>query len=594
MRFPSLDALAARGKQVLVRFPIVLLAGAAAAAAAIAASTDGASEVWTRVTLVAALGLPLFAALAFLAEAQGWPRGRRLIVVLAGGLGLAAFYTVWPGVEVKHHAVRYFQLSAALHLLVAFLPFLGRQESPAFWQFNRRLFLSFLRAVVFSGVLFVGLAIAIAALDKLFGFDVESETYLRLWFVLAFVVNTWIFLAGVPDDIPALASDPEYPRALKVFTQYILTPLVAVYLLILLAYLVKILVTGEWPSGWIGYLVTSVSVAGILGFLLVHPLRDDPGEAWIRTFRRWLFIGLIPAAAMLLVAFAKRIVPYGLTELRYLGVVLGLWLLAVAILYTVRREHGIRIIPLSLALLLLVTLFGPLGATHRAVVSQGKRFAREIAAARTTPSPDVVTPAEAEASGALRFLVEHGADGSIAAAFDGQMPGGIVLPDTIRYRTDSLSRAIMVAASLDYSRWETAGRMRTGHFGYHAAEAGAIPIAGYDWIVPVRFRDTTPVAAGSDTLRFDFDSVAQRLRVQTGSAGVIEFDLASLVNRLEASPSADPERGGIAPELMRVPALGDSMNGLLLLSWINGRRQDGGARIDGMNGQLLIGAPGLE
>src|SRR5687768_10973693 len=125
MRFPSLDALAIRGRDVLVRFPLVLLAGVVAATAAIAASTDGASDNWARAALVAALGLPLFAALAFLAEAREWPRGRLLVLAVGGALALAAFYLVWPGVDEKHHAIRYFQLSAALHLLVAFLPFVG-------------------------------------------------------------------------------------------------------------------------------------------------------------------------------------------------------------------------------------------------------------------------------------------------------------------------------------------------------------------------------------------------------------------------------------------------------------------------------------
>ena len=204
---------------------------------------------------------------------------------------LAGFYWVWPGLDRRHEAIRYFQLSAALHLGVAFLPFLGAAESVAFWQYNRRLFLGFLRAVVFSAVLFVGIAIALGALDQLFGVDIDGETYLRIWFIIAFVVNTWIFLAAVPEDLAALGNETDYPRGLKVFAQYILTPLAFTYLIILLAYLVKIVAGGEWPSGWIGWLVASVSVTGILGYLLVHPLRSDPEEGWIRTYARWLFVG---------------------------------------------------------------------------------------------------------------------------------------------------------------------------------------------------------------------------------------------------------------------------------------------------------------
>src|SRR5206468_2806846 len=126
---------------------------------------------------------------------------------------------------------------------------------------------------------------------------------------------------------------------------------------------IKIVAGGEWPSGWIGWLVASVSVTGLLGFLLVHPLRSDPNEGWIRTYARWLFVGLIPAALMLLVAFWKRIVPYGLTEPRVMGLVLGFWLLGIACLFTARPSSSIRSIPVSLALLLLITLYGPVSLT---------------------------------------------------------------------------------------------------------------------------------------------------------------------------------------------------------------------------------------
>jgi hypothetical protein len=590
MRFPSFSALVTRAREVLERFPFTLLAGVVAAVFAIIASRNGASDTWARLAMVALLGLPLSFALTLLGELRGWSLARRSLAMLGAAALLAAFFFAWPGLDDKHDAIRYFQLSAALHLAVAFLPFIGMEENAAFWQYNRRLFLSFLRAVVFSAVLFAGLSLALAALDKLFGLDVPDETYLRLWFVIAFIGNTWIFLAGVPEDVPTLASDREYPRALKIFTQYILTPLVAVYMLILLAYLVKIIITSEWPSGWIGYLVTGVSVAGILGFLLVHPLRDEPEEGWIRTYRRWLFIALIPAAVMLLVAFFKRIAPYGLTELRYLGLLLGVWLLAIAVLFTVRREHGIRVIPLSLAVLLLVTLYGPLGATHRAVASQGARLGRELAAARTPASPGVVTPAEVQASAALRFLIEHHAREKIATAFGGTLPGGVVLPDSLRYRADSLGKAIMAAASLDYSPWGLEGAPRPGFFSYHANADEAIPVRGFAWMVTINMRDSV-VTVGSDTLRVSFDSTAQKLGVSSANGLALSFALAPLLDSLDSATV-----GGVIGYRDRVPARemylfssGGERDGALQLMQVNGQHEKSGRQIQGFTARLLLG-----
>lgn len=457
MRFPSVLALAQRAREVLLRFPWTIAAGVAAAVATIVVTTDPGDEAqWARIAMVAALGLPLTVALTLLAEERGWSPAKSAGVNAAGVVLLVLFYLIWPGPERKHEVIRYLQLSAALHLLVAFLPFQGQRESGAFWQYNRRLFLAILRAGLFSFVLQVGLMIALGALDQLFGVDVPEELYARLGVVILFVVNTWIFLADVPRGLAGLAGDTSYPRVLKVFAQYILTPLVFTYLVILLAYLIKILVGGEWPSGWVGWLVTSVAAAGLLGFLLVHPLRDDAGEGWIRTYTRWLFIGLIPSAVMLLVAFWKRILPYGLTEPRLLGILLGIWLLAVAINYTLRREAGIRRIPVTLAALLLLTLYGPLSVTALSVRSQSRRLARVVS------NPSEGEKSDREASAALRYLLEHGDREAVAAAFPGELPtlDWDSLPGSRERREQAATRTLAgpgVRYVGEYSPWEETG-----------------------------------------------------------------------------------------------------------------------------------------
>ena len=61
--------------------------------------------------------------------------------------------------------------------------------------------------------------------------DDSAEAYGRLDLMLLFVFNTWFFLAGVPGDFAALDESREFPRGIRVFAQYILAPLVGVYLL---------------------------------------------------------------------------------------------------------------------------------------------------------------------------------------------------------------------------------------------------------------------------------------------------------------------------------------------------------------------------
>jgi hypothetical protein len=583
MRLPSLVTLAERVREVLVRFPWTLAAGILAAIAAINGTTRSGGHAghdeWLRIAAVAALGLALTVALTLVAEERGWSSARKAGLNAAGVALLGLFYLAWPGPEQKHEAIRYFQLSAGLHLLVATLPFLGQRETNAFWQYNRRLFLGFLRAAIFSFVLYVGLAIALVALDKLFGVDVPSELYARLYLVVVFVINTGIFLAAVPRGLGELAADASYPRVLKVFAQYILTPLVFIYLLMLLAYLVKIVGGGEWPSGWIGWLVTSVAVAGLLGFLLVHPLRDDADEAWIRTYSRWLFIGLIPAAGMLLVAFWKRILPYGLTEPRLLGVLLGLWLLVIAVSYTIRRDMGIRRIPVTLAALLLLTLYGPLSVTSLSVSSQGRRLADLVSRPHEGDHP------QREASAALRFLLDHGARREIAAAVPGELPN--VKWDSLairRDRRDSVASQILAGAGMRYvSEYASSPE---GYLYLRARRGAARQIGGYEWMLNVSARDTTVAVAGADSVRVRFDTVSGTARVRVGRDS-LTFDVGRLSSTL--AESSDVRRYEVPEERLRLDAAIPGRRGTLMLESIEGRRAGKAVRVTGWQGTLFLG-----
>jgi hypothetical protein len=583
MRFPALVTLSNRAQEVLLRFPWTIGAGVLAAVTAILATTKSADPEWARIAMVAALGLPLTVAITLLAEERGWSAARTATINAAGVALLGLFYLVWDGPEPKHEAIRYFQLSAGLHLLVAVLPFVGQRETNAFWQYNRRLFLGFLRAGVFSAVLYLGLVVALVALDKLFGVDVPGDLYGRLWLANIFVVNTWIFLADVPRDLRQLVGDTSYPRVLKVFAQYILTPLVFIYLAILLAYLVKIVLGGEWPSGWIGWLVTSVAVAGLLGFLLVHPLRNDAGEGWIRTYTRWLFIGLIPAAIVLLAAFWKRVLPYGLTELRLLGVLLGLWLLAIAVSYTLRQDSGIRRIPVTLALLLLATIYGPLSVTSLSVASQGRRLARLVA---SRPGEQTAQGGRngREASAALRFLLEHGARRQVAAAIPGELPK--VAWDSLpgdRVKRETAAAQILETIAIPYVS-EHSSR-NEGYLYVWARQDSVTPISGYDWMLTVSQYDKTPIVVGQDTVHARFDSVSGVLRVRVGGDS-LNFDLRRLAGAMDHEPSAGAQ---VAGERLRVETAGRKHKAMLALESLNGKRAADSVQVDRWQGRLFLG-----
>ena len=346
MRFPSLDILWAAARAALLRFPMVMLCAVVGAVAAITAVEVSDPDNWVKVFLSAQLGLPFMFAITLAGEARGWPPARvwalRGIAVLAlAGYGVT-FDPDYDVVSFTRHA----QYTVGALLLVAFLPYRIQEQLNGFWQYNRALFTRLCVAVLYSAVLCGGLELALVGIDQLLGVNIPDELYFHLFATIGMVVMPWVFAGGVPRDIPALDRDTEYPKGLKVFAQYILLPIVIIYLAILMIYLGKIVVTRVWPSGWIGWMVSIVAVVGIFANLLVHPVRDREGNQWVRTYARWYYIVMVPAAVMLLLAVGKRIDQYGITENRYILAVLGTWLLGLCVYFTLRTSRNIKAIPI--------------------------------------------------------------------------------------------------------------------------------------------------------------------------------------------------------------------------------------------------------
>ncbi len=361
------------------RFPEACLSAALATVAAIVL-LDSESSLWWGLLRVGTLGVPLFLAVALFAE-RGL-RGRQGPAPLLSGLVLraaaagllVALYLAFARWAYLNVPQRYVHISITLHLLVAAAPCIQGGEAYGFWHFNRRLLFRLVLATIYGGAIFVGLVLALAALDNLFGVEVPDRSYLRLLFVVGLLFHPLFFLAGVPRDFASLNDDRFNPPGLRLFSQFVMVPLVALYVAILTAYLGKVLTTGIWPSGWIGYLVSGLATVGILSLLIVHPDRLAGERSWIDRYARSFWIAILPSAAMVLAALWQRVDQYGLTERRYFLGVLAIWLTAGAIVAALTGTRRIRWIPATLALLGIVTSIGPWSAYAVATRSQVQRL----------------------------------------------------------------------------------------------------------------------------------------------------------------------------------------------------------------------------
>ncbi|HEY9197615.1 MAG TPA: DUF4153 domain-containing protein [Mucilaginibacter sp.] len=375
MKFPSIKNLADSFWSTIKNYPFELLF-------ALAGTIAGTIEVelrhlnrvhegWLmRGVMTANLGLLLsLSATLFTRSRDTNQRNKLLLKIAAAVLSVLLFFVIDPSVRVADY-IRFFLFCLAFHLLVSFAAFTGKGRINGFWQFNKTLFLRFLTGALYGVVLFLGIAAAIGATNFLFSFNFEWDTYAILWIWIVGTFTTTFFLAGVPVVTAQPDEDLGYPKALKIFTQYVLIPLSTVYVIILLAYEIKILVQWSLPKGLVSNLVLGYAVFGILSLLLVYPVREQAENKWIKVFARSFYFLLIPLLGLLFVAVGVRVFKYGITEWRYFLIALACWLLFISVYFLAFKKQNIKLIPISLCILTLLSVYGPQSAFSVSMYSQ--------------------------------------------------------------------------------------------------------------------------------------------------------------------------------------------------------------------------------
>ncbi len=379
MRLPSLESLVSKTSFTFKRFPFALAAAICGSVYCIFLvnlryDVKESHYYYTNIIMTCYIGMLLFLAIQIFVERKKIKNPTALLLKLLAVAILIAYYFSLPAKFMVISFTRFSLFTIALHLIIAFVPFTAKDELNGFWQYNKILFLRILLSALYTIVLYLGLALAILAVEKLFKVDVNNKIYPDLWIVLAGIFNTWFFLAGIPLDFSLLDFKKDYPKGLKIFTQYILLPLISIYLLILYAYMFKIILTAQWPAGWVSYLVIGFSVGGILSLLLIYPVRNDENNKWILIFSRFFYFALFPLIILLFLAVKRRVSDYGITEQRYFIFILALWLLFIAVYFLFSKSKNIKVIPVSLCILTLAVSFGPWGAFHVSLTSQENRL----------------------------------------------------------------------------------------------------------------------------------------------------------------------------------------------------------------------------
>lgn len=379
----SLEKLTEGIRLSLAKYPISILFAAIAAMLLITtfnAADQNDTEDLIPYIIGCAMGISLFFAIHTALENKTWPG---YVKGLGMVMGLGILWLIVSDIKNQmdsgsdqSQAIQIFGYGLLTHLVVAFLPFIGNFKINAFWQYNKSLFIRAFTTILYTGVLYAGISGAILAISELFDVNFGSNIYANLWFIMALPMSVIIFCAGVPTDINELESSTDLPKGLRIFVQFILIPLVVLYLLILYAYMGKIIVQWSLPQGWVTILIMVFSVLGMLAMLLVHPYQHQKENSWVKWYTKGYYVALLPLLILQYVAIFTRIGDYGFTAPRWAVLAITVWLTWITLYNVFFKGRNIVLIPLTLFITAFLFLLGPLSHKSISISSQTAKINR--------------------------------------------------------------------------------------------------------------------------------------------------------------------------------------------------------------------------
>lgn len=327
-------------------------------------------ETVEKIALVLGLGIPLSLCISLLIEKFNRKNSSySLLLFVAGGLFLIVYYNFF--LDNKSLVAAYRYLATLIFLILAFIyiPRIGKNKDYEYYILD--VLQSFAITFIYSAVLYIGISIILVTIDQLFDINIKSELYLYTFFIIVFVFAASLFLSKLP-SIEREYKDIRYNKSLTVLLTYIVIPLITIYTLILYLYFAKILLTRQWPRGLVSHLVLWYSTVSVGVIFLLTPILEENKIA--KLFKQVFPKIILPVLLMMFLSIYKRVAQYGITENRYFVIVLGLWVLATMLYFSIKKPLKNILIPISLSIIVLVSVYGPLSSFSVSKYSQNKRF----------------------------------------------------------------------------------------------------------------------------------------------------------------------------------------------------------------------------
>ena len=335
------------------------------------------SEIHKMLTLIG-LSLPLTAALELIREKYLSDKNKCIIRVLNVVITVIfiIFYRFYylngkdkAGILILNNIEKLIATGIIFFLLFLLVPIIGKKDEEE--KYFQSVVVDKTVTILYSMVLFLGLTAVFLTVDGLSLIKLKEQIYIEIWLFVVFVF-AMIFFASKLKKVDENLEEYEIHKIFRFLIYFIVIPLITIYTGILYIYFGKMLITKSWPQGLVSHLILWYTIFSLFIMIMVTPMREKDPVA--KVFKKYFPFASIPLLALSIVSISKRISQYGVTELRYFIVLLGIWLIFCMVSSIFKAR--LSVILISLIAVVYISVFSPINNRRITIMSQNKRLER--------------------------------------------------------------------------------------------------------------------------------------------------------------------------------------------------------------------------
>lgn len=472
--------------------------------------------------------------------------GRRIFLYTAAFLLTILFYLSIKQLSVNGSEMITRTAISMFALFIAYIWLAVVNSTFSFSESFMAAFKAFFQSAFFSGIIFLGCAAIIAAIDLLIT-PVDSNTYAHTANIVFIIIAPLFFLSLIPvypgrervelrvetDEAQRVVIQRRTgcPKFLDVLLSYIIIPLSSIFTVILLVYIILNIGGKFWTNNLLEPLLISYSITIIIVTLLASNLQNR----FAAVFRMIFPKVLVPIALFQVIASILLMADTGVTAARYFVILYGIFavLSGCALSLLPLRKSGV------VAVLLLV-----------------------LSAISVIPPVDAFTVSRNSQIGSLEEVL-----GKNSMLVDGTVRPNGAISEADKARIITAIQYLSATEDLSYVKWLPAGF--TGYddsdfysaFGFHQYLSGnsehqyinvyfnlsdVIPVAGFDYFtqlgIPDPYRNETvdrTFTDGDKTLSLLLETTGYQSNILIKDAAgleIIRFNTTDVFTRYVAFP----------------------------------------------------------